>query len=268
MQKLGRSWLDDPSGLCNDLWPIADAVYDIGSPQKRIRNLYVSGSVIGAIFDLANNQFLQSRNAANTGFLQLLKADASDNTVLNAPTGKVINFQINQVTKASLSATSFTLSTGISAVAPTYNLSDGSDKNHEVATFASGTAYSLTATPAALTFGTSSPTLVLDKAGTYLLLARVNLKYNGATFAAARTVTLKLRRTNNTPADLTGGSTALTTDIVTTKTFTFSAGMLPPIAVTTTNTNDIITIFGDVSVVPTAGSLDAIEANIVAVRLF
>lgn len=328
MQQFGRSPFDDPSGVCNHLLPTADAVYDLGGPNKRYRNIYVEGSVIGAIFDLANNQWLQARNAANTAFLKLLKADASNNTVINALTGKVINlevnetskvqlsstdlalqagvaldlfnnnwlqsrnaansaylklvkadatdntiinaltgkvtdFQVNEVSKAQLSASALTLGTSV-----VLNLADGADKNHEVATAASGTAYSLTNTSAALTFGTSSPTLVLDKAGTYLILGRYNLKYNGATFAAARTVTMKLRRTNNTPADLTGGSTTLTTDIVTTKTFTFSAGMLPPIVVTTANTNDIITIFGDVSVVPTAGSLDAIEANIIAVRLF
>src|SRR6185369_1987982 len=221
MQQFGRSPFDDPSGLCNHLLPTADAVYDIGAPTNRIRNLYVSGSVIGAVFDLANNQWLQARNAADSAFLKLLKADASNNTVLNALTGKVINLQINEVTKAALSASALTLSSGVAL-----NLSDGSDKNYEKAIAAAGTAYSLTNTPAALDFGTTDPSLVIDKAGTYLLLARYNLKYNGATFAAARAVTMKLRRTNNTPADLTGGSTVLTTDIVTTKTFTFNAGML------------------------------------------
>lgn len=268
MLPFGRSPFDDAGGICNHLLPTIYGTWDLGSPDRPYRNIYFTGSAIGPTFDLANNTFLKSFDAAGTGFLDLLKGDASDNTVLNAKTAKSILFDINSVTKATLNATSFTLATGVSAVAPTYNLSDGSDKNHDVTTFASGTAYSLTNTSAALTFGTSSPTLVLDKAGTYLLLGRVNLKYNGATFAATRAVTLKFRRTNNTPADLTGGSTTLATDIVTTKTFTFSAGMLPPIVVTTANTNDIITIFGDVAVVPTAGSLDATEANIIAVRLF
>lgn len=268
MPLLGKSPFDDASGLAWHLVPNKDAQWDIGNPTARIRNIYVEGSVIGAVFDLANNQYLQSENAAGSGLLKLLKADASDNTVLNALTGKVIDFDINEVVKAALSATAFTLSAGVSVIAPTYNLSDGSDKNHNVSTFASGTAYTLTNTSTALTFGTSSPTLVLDKAGTYLIIGRTNLEMVGATFAANRNVTLKLRRTNNTPADLTGGTTVLGTGIVTTVSQVLSDANLPAVFYTTTNTNDIVTIFGDVSVVPTAGSLQATEASILAVRLF
>ena len=160
------------------------------------------------------------------------------------------------------------LTVGGTVTAPTYNLEDGSDKNHALSVYAAGTAYSLTATPAALDFGTTDPSLVLDKAGTYLLLARVNLKYNAATFAASRTATLKLRRTNNTAADLSNGSLTALTDIITTLTYTFGVFDLPRVLYTTTNTDDAITIFGDVSVVPTAGSLDAVAAEIVAIRLY
>lgn len=152
--------------------------------------------------------------------------------------------------------------------ASAYHLTDSADKNYAKTVYAAGTAYSLTATPAALTFGTTSPSLTLDKAGTYLLLARVNVKYVAATFAAARTVTLKLRRTNNTAADLTNGTLVATTDIITTLTYTFGVFDLPRILYTTTNTDDAITIFGDVSAIPSAGSLDAIAAEIVAVRLY
>lgn len=155
-----------------------------------------------------------------------------------------------------------------SVTADEFLLTDGSDKNYSLATYAAGTAYALTATPAALDFGTTDPVVTLAKAGTYLLLARVNLKYNAATFAASRTVTLKLRRTNNTAADLTNGTLTSLTDIITTKTYTFGVFDLPRIIYTTTNTNDAITIFGDVSVIPTAGSLDAVAAEIVAVRLY
>jgi hypothetical protein len=77
--------------------------------------------------------------------------------------------------------------------------------------YAAGTAYQLTASDAALDFGTTDPSLTLTKAGTYLLTARVRLDYNGATFSAVRTATLKLRRTNNTAADLSNGSAAAKT---------------------------------------------------------
>ncbi len=134
--------------------------------------------------------------------------------------------------------------------------------------YASGTVYSLTATPALLDFGTTDPSITLNQAGTYLLKAKVNLKYNGATFAANRTVTLKLRRTNNTAADISNSSTALTTGIITTLTETFAVIELPDVVYTTLNKDDIIEVWGDIDVVPTLGSLDAVEASIIATRLY
>lgn len=132
--------------------------------------------------------------------------------------------------------------------------------------YGTGTAYSLTATPAALVFGTTSPSIVINKPGTYLIRAMAELNYNAATFAAVRDVTLKLRRTNNTAADLTNGLSVLKTQIITTLTFTmpiFSRDVI----YTTSNSDDIITIFGDVSVLPSAGSLDVVTASVVAIRL-
>lgn len=209
---------------------------------------------------LQNSEFLQARNAADSGNLDLLKADASDNTVLNALLAKKLSLTVNNAEIAKVDANGVTGSHFLST--------DGSEHNYNVPIYAAGTAYALTAVSAALVFGTTSPALVLNKAGTYLLFGRVNLKYNAATFAASRTVTLKLRRTNNTAADLTNGSMTALTDIITTKTYSFGVFNLPPVIVTTANLDDAITIFGDVSVIPTAGTLDAVEASIVAVRLY
>lgn len=147
-------------------------------------------------------------------------------------------------------------------------LTDGSDKNYALTVYAAGTAYALTATSAALNFGTTDPVVTLDKAGTYLLLAKVTLDYNAATFAASRAVTLKLRRTNNTAADVSNSSLVVDTDIITTLSYTFGAFALPSVLYTTANTDDALTIFGDVAVLPDAGSLDAVAASIVAVRLY
>lgn len=155
-----------------------------------------------------------------------------------------------------------------SVTADEYLLTDASDKNYSLAVYAAGTAYSLTGTSAALDFGTTDPVLTINKAGTYLITARANLEYVGATFAANQTATLKLRRTNNTAADLTGSSTALGTNIVTTVDGVLAVVNLPGVLYTTANVDDAITIYGDVSVVPSAGSLDATEASIVAVRLY
>lgn len=136
-----------------------------------------------------------------------------------------------------------------------------------ISTHASGTAYALTNTAAALDFGTTDPSITITAAGTYLLFARVRVDYTGATFAAVRTGTLKLRRTNNTAADITNGSVGFKTDIITTLTYTLGDFTILAIPYTTANSTDIITIFGDISVVPTAGTLDCVEANIVAVRI-
>lgn len=128
-----------------------------------------------------------------------------------------------------------------------------------------GTAYTLTATPAALDFGTTDPSVTLAQTGTYLIIGSVNVKYTGATFAASRTVTLKWRRTNNTATDL-GTATPTLTDIITALTYTFGVVPLSPL-IYTAAAGDVVTIFGDVSVLPTAGAIDCVGAEIYAIRL-
>lgn len=145
---------------------------------------------------------------------------------------------------------------------------DGARLANPLSVYAAGTAYAITATSALLDFGTTDPALVINSPGTYLLIPTTVILYNAATFAANRTVTVKLRRTNNTAADLAGSAITLTTDITTTKTENFSAGSMPAVVYTTGNSNDSITIFADVSVVPSAGSLDCTAASIVAIRLY
>lgn len=256
MPILGKSFLDDPSGISVPTPAINKP--DLGTEKNPFGTIHAT--VVAAQEVLNNNAFLQSENAAGTGTLNLVKANASNATVVNTLAATTGLLQVNEVTTQSWNATAFT--------SPKYNLTDGSDKNYNVPIAAAGTAYALTNTAAALDFGTTDPAITLNKAGTYLLLATVNLKYNAATFAASRAVTLKLRRTNNTAADLTGGSLTLDTDIITTLTYTMGVFHLPPILYTTAVLTDVITIFGDVAVVPTAGSLDAVAANITAVRLY
>lgn len=132
--------------------------------------------------------------------------------------------------------------------------------------YSAGSVYSLTNTPALLTFGTTSPSLTLTKPGTYLLLVNTQLDYAAATFAAVRSATLKLRRTNNTPADLTNGSVVLKTDIITLLTYTLGQSAWWTLY-STTNSDDNIQIFGSIDVIPTAGTLNAAMASIVAIRL-
>lgn len=134
--------------------------------------------------------------------------------------------------------------------------------------YAAGTAYSLTNSASQVAFGTTSPAVTLASAGTYLIFSRVKVDYNAATFAAVRTATIKLRRSNNTAADLTGASYSLKSQIITLLTFTAGHMIIPAVLYTTANTNDIIQIHALVDTVPTAGSLDVSEAEIVALRIY
>lgn len=133
--------------------------------------------------------------------------------------------------------------------------------------YAAGTVYTLTATSALVDFGTTDPALTISAAGTYALRARVKVALNGATFAANRTLTLKLRRTNNTAADVSNSTTTWIVPIVTTITNTLAVIDLPEVLYTTALANDSLTIFADISVLPTAGTISIDEASIVAVRL-
>jgi hypothetical protein len=133
--------------------------------------------------------------------------------------------------------------------------------------YAAGTAYTLTATSAAVTFGTTSPIITITAAGTYAIRAQVRVALNGATFAANRTLTVKLRRTNNTPADVVNSGTPWLVAIMTTNSETMAVINLPEVLYTTANADDAIQIFGDISVLPSAGSISINQASIIAVRL-
>ena len=133
--------------------------------------------------------------------------------------------------------------------------------------YAAGTAYTLTNTPALVDFGTTDPTITFATAGTYLVQARVLLKYNYATFPSNETATLKLIRTNNTPADIANATTTATLRIITNYTDTVGVMQLPPV-IYTANAGDVVSLYGSVSTVPATGSVDCTEASVVAIRLY
>lgn len=139
---------------------------------------------------------------------------------------------------------------------------------YNLSSIAAGTAYVVTATTAAVDFGTTDPSITIDQAGTYLILADVQLRYNAATFVANRTVTTRLRRTNNTAAYLGSADNTALTRVITTVTDEMGVFPINPLVYTTANTNDIVTIFIGIDTAPSAGSLDTVEATIIAVRLY
>lgn len=139
--------------------------------------------------------------------------------------------------------------------------------NGAQAVYAAGTAYSLTQTPALANLGTTPASIVLNGPGTYLLFARLRADYNGATFAAVRNISAKLRRINNTPADLTNATAGLKTSIITALTYTAGDINIPPVIYQTDKSDDNIQLFASIDTLPGAGSVDVVEAEIIAVRI-
>ncbi len=131
--------------------------------------------------------------------------------------------------------------------------------------YASGTAYTLTATPSLADFGTTDPTLTLGEAGRYLIMSRARFDANAATFAASRTITTYLYNVNNA-ATISNSTQAVLTPVITTSTET-----MPPYGTTVIYTaaadNEIIQLWTSVSVIPSAGTLTCAAAEIVAIKL-
>lgn len=133
--------------------------------------------------------------------------------------------------------------------------------------YGAGTAYVLTNTAAAIDFGTTDPTITITTAGTYMLWGQVVLAYNGAT-VVAETATVKMRRTNNTAADV-GQVVVIDLPVATTSTYTYGVVALPPTVYVTTNVDDIVKLFGNVSAALGAGTIDAtaVGTSLVAMRI-
>lgn len=109
--------------------------------------------------------------------------------------------------------------------------------------------------------------ITVDLAGTYLISAYLTLAFNAATFAASRTITIAIARSNNTPGDLTNGTVTLRTLIVTTLTQPETPITIPPFLYTTANADDALVINVSINTVPSAGSVTVTEARIRATRI-
>jgi hypothetical protein len=132
-----------------------------------------------------------------------------------------------------------------------------------ISAYAVGGTQALTATPSQAL----SLQLTLPTTGHYLILATARIDDVGATFASSRTVTLKLRETTNGPADLANAIAKVQTGVITTQTDTLTYLSIPTVDYSAAS-GDTIQIFVDVSVVPSAGSIEIIEASILAIPLF
>ena len=156
-------------------------------------------------------------------------------------------------------------SAGTTTIGP-LQTTDGVPLLNERTIYGAGTAYTLTNATAAVDMGTTDPVVTINSVGTYLIQVRALLNYNGAT-VSAETATIKLRRTNNSAADVTGATTTIDLPVATTLTHSYGVVTLPPVIYTTLNTDDSLTIFGNVSATLGAGSIQVGECSIVALRI-
>jgi hypothetical protein len=126
-----------------------------------------------------------------------------------------------------------------------------------LAVYGAGTAYAITATPQLITMGTTSPSLTITGAGTYLLFGKAVFNVIGTDGGPIATYTMQINRSNNTPALVAnsadsfkqtsgqGGAPPGQTDIPFTT---------PPVVYTTANTNDVLQLWASVSAVPVGGA--------------
>lgn len=155
----------------------------------------------------------------------------------------------------------------VSSIGPLVDSVDGTTPlNNIIETVASGTAYTLTTSYAALDFGTTDPVITIANAGTYTLYFDVQTSLVSAT-TTTQSVQFKLRRTNNTAADL-GAVVSQPLPVATIGTEGGPSVVKVAVKYTTSNTNDSITIQGQLSGALGAGTVTVTDAHLTAIRAY
>jgi len=172
---------------------------------------------------------------------------------------------ISLTTTGSSGAATYNSSTGVLNV-PNYTPSAAPGTNNATA-YAAGTVYALTTTPAKVDFGTTDPVITLPAAGTYLITSNVRVSTTGLT-ALATDVSFKLRRTNNTAADIANATAVANIPAATLLTSDVGDADVASVIYTTANNNDVIEIWGSRSTAITIGNINVTSAHIVAVRIY
>lgn len=140
-----------------------------------------------------------------------------------------------------------------------------SDLGTNYTSYSAGTAYTMTASPANLAFGTTTPTLIFSYPGTYLVSAMVEVKFLNSTYASSQVIQFSLVRTNGAGGTLENKIVSLTMPAMTAGT----GGAMVPYGVVVFNAaaGDGIVLNGLINTTPSAGSILANSAEISAVRL-
>lgn len=139
--------------------------------------------------------------------------------------------------------------------------------NSRFPVYGAGTVYSLTTTPALIALGTTTPSTTILSNGVYRITGAVGINYNASTFVAQQTITLKFRKTSGTAADLSNAVRTISLSISATP-LSYTVGVYPiPAVYYTATAGDIIQVWGSISVLPGAGTMDAYTAEIDALRV-
>jgi hypothetical protein len=164
---------------------------------------------------------------------------------------------------------SVTVSTGLTLSGSTLSVTSGTyaGQTPSINTIATGTVYNLTNSYAAITFGTTSPTATLPSTGKWMVFANIQTAYAGATFAGLQNESFKIRRTNNTAADLTDSIRSQDLAVVTTLTEAGPSVMIGPIYYNGTS-GDVLSVFGTVSAAPSVGNMTVTDCSITLMPAF
>lgn len=127
--------------------------------------------------------------------------------------------------------------------------------------YVAGLTQDITATPTLAAGASITPAA----AGLYLIFARATVDIAGATFAASRAVTLKVRNVT-AGSDVTNSSAIKNTQITTTTGYPSHDWETNPVIATLAAAQQI-QLFVSISVVPTAGTIRVTEAAIIAIPL-
>jgi len=142
----------------------------------------------------------------------------------------------------------------------------------------SGTSYVITDTYSIVNVNNNDISVTLNEAGTYLLIGRVSCTGDSLETGTASSATIqsKLRRTNNTAADIANSETYYYLDSLVGIDLgdgnrigfgTVAQIVLPPVIYTTTNSNDIIGLYIMITDDFTTGTVSVEEANIAVLKI-
>lgn len=156
----------------------------------------------------------------------------------------------------------------VSSIGPLVDSVDGTTPLNNInQVVATGTVYTLTTSFANVDFGTTDPVLTIANAGTYSIYVDVQTSLVTAT-TTTQSVSYKLRRTNNTAADLTGSTFGNPLPVATVGSPLGPSTHIGPIKYTTTNTNDSLTVQGAISGALGAGTATVSACTITAIRAY